>query len=116
VIEFLLAGRQFLYQPENAGGTVYHVTKKGVEAIKSFSPLESPIVLFVDGDSGDSEPIISHPSVQIIVTSSPNGANHKWIKQAGRNTIIIKLATKLWSSRELFLTGLVLAFLLPTLG
>jgi len=115
MIEFLLAGHPFLYQTKS--GTVYHVAEKGVEAIKSSLSLETCIVAFVDGDGEDSEPkdIIKRSSVQIIVALSPEGANHKWIRHTV-GTIIIKLAMKLWSSHELFLTGLVLAFLLPTLG
>jgi hypothetical protein len=52
------------------------------------------------------------PLVQIIVTSCPKGAYQPWIKQANNDTVINTLAISLWSPRELFLTGLVLAFLL----
>jgi hypothetical protein len=115
IIESLIEGRPFLYQTKS--GSIYHVAENGVKAVESSWPLEKRIVAFVDGDGEDSKPkdIIRRSSVQIIVTSSPKGVNHKWTRQGGVSTIVTKLAIKLWSSHELFLTGLVLAFLLPTL-
>jgi hypothetical protein len=114
IIESLIAGRPFLYQTK--GGTVYHVAQNGAAAIPSSWSPETHIVAFVDGDKGDCEPkgFLFSFLVQIIVASSPKGAYYRWIKQAGSNTIVTKLATSLWSPRELFLTGLVLAFLLLT--
>ena len=82
---------------------------------------KGPIVAFIDGDNADYKPnniVLDDPSVQIIVASSPNGASpdQKWIKQlSGNRRRIIRLAAKLWSRRELFVTGLVLNFLLSTL-
>jgi hypothetical protein len=74
-------------------------------------------VAFVDGDKWDGEPkhFLFSPYVQIIVASLLESTDQRWIKQAGNVTHITKLATSLWVPRELFLTGLVLAFLLPTL-
>ena len=118
VIECLIEGRPFLYQTKE--GDVYHVAQNGVEAVRDW-PLENPkthIMAFVDGDKGDCEPkyFLLYPSVQIIVATS-RGVNQKWLWQLQSNHEIIftELATDLWSLRELFLTGLVLAFLLSTL-
>ena len=116
IIEFLIEGRPFLYQTKDR--IVYYVTGKGVEAIPSSWRPETYIVAFVDADEGDSRPhdiLRSRPFGQIIVASSPEGVHHKWLKQAGLNICINKIATSLWLPCELFLTGLVLIFLLPTL-
>jgi len=106
MIESLIAGHQFLYQA--ADGNVYHVAQKGVEALQSAWPPGSPIRAFVDGDKGNTEPrdFIRLPSVQIIIASSPQGASQKWMNQTGSFLFFTKLATSLWTSRELFLTGL----------
>ncbi len=119
ITECLIEGCPFLYQTK--GGTVYHVAQNGVEAVRDW-PLENPkthIMAFVDGDKGDCEPkeFLFYPSVQIIVATSPRGVNQKWVWQAESDyeTIFAKLATDLWSPQELFLTGLVLAFLLSSL-
>ena len=110
MIEFLLEGRPFHYQ--TIDGIVCHVTQKGVDAIPSSWSPETPIVAFVDADSGESEPndVLEYSLVQIIVASSPKGAYQKWMKQASTELIITKLAMSLWSPSELYLTGLVLAF------
>jgi hypothetical protein len=110
----MIEGRPFLYQA--IGGTVYHVAEKGVEAVQSWSSKE-PIVAFVVGDEGDYQPnnILLCPSVQLIVASPPEGAYQKWIKQTGHGSAVTKCAVKLWSHKELLLTGLVLA-MLSTLG
>jgi hypothetical protein len=98
-------------------GIVYRVAQNGVEA--NLSSPKTHIVAFVDGDkfNGDCEPkyILRNSLVQIIVASPPEGAYQKWIEQTGNSILITKLATSLWSRRELFLTGLVLAFHLSTL-
>ena len=111
IIESLIAGRPFLYQ--STEGAVYHVSQNGVEAIWSWSP-KTHIVAFVDGDEGDRKPqdFLFRSLVQIIVISSPEGAYRPWVSP---NIKVTKLATSLWSPHELFLTGLVLAFLLSTL-
>ena len=98
-------------------GSVYHVTQNGVEAIQSFRSPKTHYVAFVDGDKEDSAPeyFLFSPLVQIIVASFPKGANQRWIKQTGNYTKITKLATSLWSPRELFLTALVSTFLLSML-
>ncbi len=102
-------------------GTVYHVSQNGVEAIWVWSSKnpETHIVAFVDGDKEDCAPqsFLFHSSVQIIFASFPRGADQRWVRQAETNHEIIftELATDLWSLRELFLTGLVLAFLLSSL-
>jgi hypothetical protein len=107
MIENMIEGRPFLYQSMRQ--TVYHVAKEGVEVVQSWSSQE-PIVAFVDGDKGDHEPegtLVRH-SVQLVVASSPKGAFGKWIKQLGHGSLITRLAIKLWSRKELFLTGLIL--------
>ena len=73
--------------------------------------LNKPIVAFVDGDEENYAPkrFLYRPHVQIIMATSPQGANAKWIKQVPVGIMsVTKLAIKLWSPRELFLTGLVL--------
>ena len=117
IIEFLIAGRPFLYQTSD--GTVYHVTHNGVEAIQSFWLPEAPIMAFVDNDEGYTRPkdVIRHFLVQFVVATPPKGASQPWLDQLlGSMTSFTKLAISLWSPRELFLTGLVLAFLFSTLG
>jgi hypothetical protein len=116
MIESLIAGRPFLYQTRDRA--VYHVSQKGVEAIQpesSWLP-ETHIMAFVDGDGGTTKPdgILIDPLVQIVIATSPKGANQKWIQQ-GVYTRFTKLATSLWTPRELFLTGYVLTFHLSTL-
>ena len=88
--------------------TVYHVAEDGVEVVRSW-PSDKTIVAFVDGDKKGFElnDILFKSSVQLIVASSPNVTSEKWIKQAGDTAT--ELAMKLWSQKELFLTGLVLA-------
>jgi hypothetical protein len=68
---------------------------------------------FVDGDKATCEPrsFLCSRNVQIIVATSPKGAQQSWVKQASNHTVFIKLLTSLWSPVELFLTGLVSAFL-----
>src|SRR6266567_8066446 len=114
IIENMIEGRPFLYQA--IGGSVYHVSEKGVEAVQSWSPKET-IVAFVDGDKRDYEPneiLLRRRSVQLIVASSLNGTNQKWIKQAGHGSSVTKLAVNLWSYEELLLTGLVLSIVFST--
>ena len=110
IVESMIEGRTFLYQ--NMNGVVYHVSEMGVQAVQSWSPTQS-IVAFVDGDKGDYQPDenLIHRSVQLIVAASPKGANQKWTKQLGESARMLKLAIKLWSHKELLLTGLVLALL-----
>jgi len=107
----MIEGREFLYQANN--GTVYHVNENGVRAIRSWSSREE-IVAFVDGDRENYVPddMFDTGTVQIIVAAPPRGASRGWIDQANDVTIF---ATKLWSPRELFLTGFVLGLLLSTL-
>ena len=108
----MIEGYPFLYQASD--GTVYSVNENGVEAIRSL-PSNEPIVAFVDGDENNYDPkrMLRGCTVQIILVSSPGGANRRWIKQAGN---VIILAAKLWSPRELFLAGFVLGLLLSTLA
>ena len=104
----MIDGCQFLFQ--DIDGIVYHVAEKGVEATRQW-PSSECIVAFVDGEEGNYAPkrFLYHPSVQIIIAASPRGANGKWIKQVPVGKVFIaKLVVKLWSPRELFLTGLVL--------
>ena len=118
IVEFLIAGRPFPYQTTD--GTVYHVTHNGVEAIRLSWLPEAPIMAFVDGDKGYTEPrdIIRHSSVQIVMATSPKGSYQPWLKQLllGSITCFTELAISLWSPCELFLTGLILAFPASTLG
>jgi hypothetical protein len=106
IIEYMIEGRPFLFQPDR--GTVYHVANDGVNVVWSRPPDEA-IVAFVDGDPEDFVPqkFLIHHSVQLIVASSPKVSSEKWIKQAG-NTVT-QIATNLWSEKELLLTGSVLA-------
>jgi len=103
----MIEGRSFLYQ--GLDRTVYHINENGVQAIQSWSSDE--IVAFVDGDMESYEPslMLLDDRVQIILASTPEGANGKWIKQAGDVKVI---ATELWSPHELFLAGFVLGILL----
>jgi hypothetical protein len=109
IIESMIEGRPFLYQTRT--GTVYHVAENGVDAVQSWSS-DEPIVAFVDGDKRDYEPdeIIQRRSVQIVVASFPSGINKRWMKQIS-GSFFTELVVKLWSPRELLLTGLVLALL-----
>ena len=116
IIEFLFEGHSFVYQTKDQ--YVYHVSPNGVEQIGSSWVPQTPIVAFIDADKGNSEPteFLLNPYVKIILASSPRGAHQPWLKQIGQVTVFTKLATRLWSPRELFLTGLVLSFLLSMLG
>jgi hypothetical protein len=107
----MIEGLPFLYQAK--GGTVYHVAEKVVKVVQPLSLGES-IVAFVDGDddSFDLNDILIHPSVQLIVASPPKVTSEEWIKQAGDTAT--ELAIELWSEKELFLTGLVLALPINT--
>jgi hypothetical protein len=106
----MIEGRPFLFQSMEK--TVYHVTEGGVKEVPKDGSWDSrePIVALIDGDKGDYEPNekLLRPSVQLVVASSPKGANQKWIKQTGHASFITTLAIKLWSRKELLLTGLVL--------
>jgi hypothetical protein len=96
---------------------VYHVSPNGVELIDSWVR-RTPIVAFIDAENANSEPrgfLLNH-HVKIILASSPRGAHQKWLDQIGDATVFEMLGTRLWSPRELFLTGLVLSFLLSMLG
>ena len=106
----MIQGRPFLYQASN--GAVYSVNENGVQAIRSWESHDSEgIVAFVDGNNDNYDPnhMLRISTVQIILASSPRGANRRWIKRAG---VVLKLVTELWSPRELFLTGFVLGLLL----
>ena len=121
----MIEGRPFLYQA--IGGTVYYVDKEGFQVLLSNSnqPWSSigRIVAFIDGENAYYRPsdiILNDRSVQFIVASSPKGANptQRWMKQLCGYRVVTRLATSLWSRRELFITGSVLAmlaFLLSTL-
>ena len=117
IIKSLIAGSPFLYQTTD--GDVYHVNEIGVEAIGSRWAPKTHMMGFVDADKGRSEPNVVmrlSGSVQIIVATSPKGASQKWLKQTGQLVDFTAFVTSLWSPQELFLTGLVLAFLASTLG
>jgi hypothetical protein len=115
IVEFLLAGSTFLYQ--NKDREVFYVSENGVEAIRPSWTSAKHNVVFVDGDNGFTEPqsFLDKRKAQFIIASSPRGAYQPWIKRASTTITISKLAIKPWSPCELFLTGLVLAFLLSTL-
>ena len=108
----MIKGRPFLFQP--AEGTVYHVAEKGVEMVQSWSP-KGAIVAFVNGDGFKPEHTIRRPSVQLIVASSPKRTYSDWAKRLGPGSFVAQIAVKLWSPKELFLTGLVL-ILRPSRG
>jgi hypothetical protein len=107
----MIQGCPFLYQASN--GAVYSVNEDGIQAIRYWESDEG-IVAFVDGNKGNYEPayMLRISTVQIILASSPRGANQHWIKRAGT---IKKLATELWSPCELFIAGFVLWLILSTL-
>ena len=110
----MIDGCQFLFQ--DIDGIVYHVDEKGVEETRQW-PASERIVAFVDGDEWNYAPkrFLYHPSVQIIIAASARGANGKWLKQVPVGMIsVTHLAIKLWSPRELFLTGLALVLLALT--
>jgi len=76
--------------------------------IESWSSKEE-IVAIVDCDKGyEPNHMLMRRRVQIVLASSLKGANQPWMKQTALVTV---LATKLWSARELFLTGFVLGLL-----
>jgi hypothetical protein len=109
----MIKGEQFLYQAKD--GTVYHVNKNGVQAIRAWYPEEQEtIVAFVDGDRDGYEPkdMLIHERVMIILAASPKGSTAKWVKQADNVGVF---ATKLWSENEFFITGSVLGLYLSTL-
>lgn len=107
----MIAGDPFLFQTINRH--VYHVAES-VTRITSW-PSKEPIVAFVDADikSRAPEPFLQQRSIQIISASSPEGAEQSWLKQGGTSSYVLKLATNLWSTKELFLTGFVIP--IPTL-
>ncbi|KAF8257274.1 hypothetical protein EI94DRAFT_1692741 [Lactarius quietus] len=96
----------FLFQSNL--GTVYHVTKESVEIIGSWSSPD-PIRPLLMATRGLGTQRVSHrPSVQLIVAASPKVASQKWTKQTGHGSFISQFAIKLWSRKELLLTGLFL--------
>ncbi|KAF8259787.1 hypothetical protein EI94DRAFT_1690300 [Lactarius quietus] len=107
LFELMIGGRPFLFQSNL--GTMYHVTKESVEIIGSWSSPD-PITAFIDGDKRDWEPseLVIRPSVQLIVAAPPKVASQKWTKQTGHGSFISQFAIKLWSRKELLLTGLFL--------
>ncbi|KAF8262318.1 hypothetical protein EI94DRAFT_1789026 [Lactarius quietus] len=107
LFELMIGGRPFLFQSNL--GTVYHVTKESVEIIGLWSSPD-PITAFIDGDKRDWEPseLVIRPSVQLIVAAPPKVASQKWTKQTGHGSFISQFAIKLWSRKELLLTGLFL--------
>jgi hypothetical protein len=108
----MIEGHPFLFQSTKQA--VYHVTEDGVKEVGSDYDgswdSKEPIVALIDGDKGDFKPneMLLRPSVQLVVASSPKVAHQKWIEQIGHASSITQLAIKLWSRKELFLTGLVL--------
>ena len=89
---------------------MYHIAEKGVEEVNSWSS-EEPTVALVDGDRTGYrvDRILFRQSVQVIAASSPKDTNLKWIKQMDQESFVRQLVVDLWSYKELFLTGLVLA-------
>jgi hypothetical protein len=111
MIQFMIEGCPFLYQALD--GTVCHVDENGIEVIQVWLS-DEVIVAFVDGDKKNYGPkhMLRRDTVQIILATSPRGADRGWMKQVGGVTTF---ATELWSPCELFLTGSVLWLLLSTL-
>ncbi|KAH9985077.1 hypothetical protein BJV74DRAFT_718521, partial [Russula compacta] len=107
IIEQMIKGCSFLFQVNRT--TVYHVFENGVEVISSW-PLEKEIVAFVDGNKGDHSPkdFLLDRFVQLVVASSPNGPDQPWRKQGGHGASVIAFVAKLWSLKELILTGIFL--------
>ena len=90
----MIEGCSFLFQANK--NTVYHVSEDGVKVISSWQS-KSNIVAFVDGDKGDHAPhdLLPGEAVQLIVASSPNGANQHWMKQGGQGSSVHALVIKL---------------------
>jgi hypothetical protein len=107
----MIEARPFLFQ--SSGGDVYHVTQAGVEIVSSLSTTRELITAFIDGDLGNCQPkgFLIRDAVQLIVAVSPKGARQKWTEQTGDGSYVGRFAVKLWSRKELLLTGLVLALL-----
>jgi hypothetical protein len=108
----MIEGQSFLYQ--DLDEIVYHINKSGVRAIQFWSSGE--IMAFIDGDKKDCVPrpmLLLGKKVQVILASSPKGANEKWTEQAGGVKVIV---TEPWSPHELFFAGFVLGLLLSTLN
>jgi hypothetical protein len=98
----MIEGRSFLFQ--DLERIVYHINKDGVQMISRWSLGE--IVAFVDADKKNYEPhsMLLEENVQMILASSPKGANGKWITQANDIRAIV---TEPWLPHELFLAGFV---------
>ena len=118
----MIEGRPFLYQ--DIEGTLYYVDEEGFQVVlpNANQPWSSkgPIMAFIDGDNATYKPddiVLDDPLVQIIVASSPKGASQdqRWIKQLSSRRDLTTLVTKLWSRKEILVTGSVLAFLLSML-
>jgi hypothetical protein len=104
----MIGARPFLFQ--SSDGDVYHVTQAGVKTIKSLSTAREPITALIDGDLGNCQPkgFLIRDAVQLIVAASPKGAAQGWTKQTGGDSHVDIIAVKLWSRKELLLTGLAL--------
>jgi hypothetical protein len=110
----MIEGCSFLFQANK--NTVYHVSEGGVKVIGSWLS-GTEIVALVDADKGDHAPndLLCEEAVQLVVASSPKGADQGWIKQGGHGSSVNSLVVKLWSLKELIPTGLILALLLSAL-
>ncbi|KAH9989077.1 hypothetical protein BJV74DRAFT_458000 [Russula compacta] len=67
-------------------------------------------VAFVDGNKGDHAPhyLLFDSFVQLVVASSPKGADQSWMNQGGHGSSVRPFVAKLWSLNELILTGIFL--------
>jgi hypothetical protein len=91
---------------------VCRVSEQGVEVVRWWSQNERPIEAFIDADEVvRPKSFLFRPAVQLIVASSPRGPVPDWTKQADLGGPITQLVVKLWSYKELFLTGLVMGLL-----
>jgi DNA polymerase sigma len=104
----MIEGCEFLFQAMK--GTVYHVSKKGVKAVDEWTSTNS-IMAFVDLDKNNRDPddMLVHDSVQLVVATSPKGVNRPWMRQSALFNSITRLIVQLWTDKELFLFGSVLA-------
>jgi len=106
MIEYMIAGCPFIYQTFN--GDVYEVSDVVTWIDDRWSPT-APVVAFLDADCPTfaPQPFLNNRRVQLIAAASPEGATQPYMSQLAHDSLMLQLATALWSPNELFLTGFV---------
>jgi len=104
MIEHIIEGRPFLFQ--SVENIVCHVSEKGVEVIQQWPSGGEAIEALIDADEvvKPQDPVLRE-SVKLVVASSLKGTKPRWTKRSGLPRSIKQVAVKLWSYKELFLTG-----------